>query len=175
MQDAKIQHCYICKLLLTVRTCKLRKELFMPWCSTSDPAVTFLIFTQPAPQGCSSFSKSLKHDQCNYGQLRATRTMYINHATIKQTMQLKLLENVTMDIAWKDRCNVLHILQSVLTSAGRHFYNVEAPSWCKVQSNETWYFGQLYQTVICVGVKDIALSYSKQTSLHCHIYTVSAL
>ena len=51
----------------------------------------FEIFTHPMPQCQSTRFKSLQHEQSNSGQLRRTHTMNVTHATIKQNMQLNLL------------------------------------------------------------------------------------
>ena len=53
---------------------------------------------------------SLQHDQCNPEQLRATHSMHVAHTTnqtnttIKQTMHLKLPENMTMYIGRNPLC-----------------------------------------------------------------------
>ena len=63
----------------------------------------FEIFTQPMPQGHISSSKSL--------QLKATHTAHVTNATIKQTMQLKIPENVTISVKAKKHFANVYRLQ----------------------------------------------------------------
>ena len=99
------------------------------------------IFTHLTPQGHSTRSKSLQHDQCNSRNSRKSCNKQIT-TTIKQTTQLKWLENVTMCVGrksslqmyigfhdpttlyvqHKNRARTEH-LQSVPSSAGRHLYH----------------------------------------------------
>ena len=60
----------------------------------------------PTPKGHKSYTKSLQHDQCNSPNVCNSQNKQ-THATIKQTTQLKLLENTAMYTAGKYLCKCL--------------------------------------------------------------------
>ena len=51
----------------------------------------------------------LQHDRCNTGQLKVLHAMHASHASIKQTMQSKFPENVTIYIAKKEALMEIYI------------------------------------------------------------------